>query len=270
MDFWDALYELGVRDDMLTIAEKEQLDGDGYLPLEGVFTREHAARMLETHKKLWEIEGTGQEGKADSVVNAQNKCGSDVYDICFTHPRVLAAVAHVLKEEFLSMGVHPAGPHWPPGDENQGLHTDCRGKVSSGKFYCCNSMWPLMDFTDDNGPTRVIPGSHLFGAIPSEALDDCVATHPDEVKLIIPVGTVVIFNAHLWHSATANPKRIPRANLTSFWSRRVFDPDAAKENGIELREGNRCSNHLSQDAFDRLSEAARCLFDPPDDEDSAE
>ena len=52
MDFWAALYELGVRDDTLTTVEKEQLDRDGYLPLEGVFTREHVARMLEAHKKL--------------------------------------------------------------------------------------------------------------------------------------------------------------------------------------------------------------------------
>ena len=89
-------------------------------------------------------------------------------------------------------------------------------------------MWPLMDFTADNGPTRVVPGSHLFGKIPSEALDDSVAPYPGEVTLIAPVGTVVIFNAHAWHGATANPNRIPRANCTSFWGRRYFEPEAAK------------------------------------------
>jgi ectoine hydroxylase-related dioxygenase (phytanoyl-CoA dioxygenase family) len=68
---------------------------------------------------------------------------------------------------------------------------------------------------------------------------------------------VVIFNSALWHGATMNPNRIPRANLTSFWSRRVF-PD-----------GSRRENRLSQDAFDRLSEPARCLFDPPGDNNSA-
>jgi hypothetical protein len=114
MEFRQALYELGVRDDTLSTAERQQLDRDGYLLLEGIFTRQQAGRMFAEHKRLWEIEKTGQEGGEDTVTNAQNKCGSDVYDICFTHPRVLAAVGHVLQEEFLSLGVHAAGPHWPP------------------------------------------------------------------------------------------------------------------------------------------------------------
>ena len=261
MDFWQALGKLGVRDDTLTEAEKEQLDREGYLRLDGIFTGDQAARMLEASRELWELEGTGQEGKADTVVQAQNKCGSDVYDICFTHPRVVAAIRQVLQEEFLSLGVHVSGPHWPWADENQGLHGDCRGKVHAGKFFCCNSMWALMDFTEENGPTRVVPGSHLFGAIPSEALDDQVAPHPDEIKLIIPVGAVVVFNAHLWHSATANPERIPRASLTSFWSRRVIEQEAADATGMEDEQQ---TNHLSQEAFNRLGEPARCLFDPPE------
>ncbi len=120
-----------------------------------------------------------------------------------------------------------------------------------------------MDFTADNGPTRVVPGSHLWGAIPSKALEDTVTPHPKERKLIVPVGTVVIFNAHLWHGATANPERIPRANLTSFWSRRFIPPEDAAETGMELREDNRVENPLSQETYDRLGPAARCLFDPP-------
>jgi hypothetical protein len=62
MEFRQALYELGVRDDTLNTAEKQQLDRDGYLPLEGIFTRAQAERMFAAHKKLWAIEKTGQEG----------------------------------------------------------------------------------------------------------------------------------------------------------------------------------------------------------------
>jgi hypothetical protein len=88
MDFRLALDELGVRNDTLTDAEKERLDRDGYLPLENVFSRAQAVRMIETNSRPWVRDGTGQEGKETTVVQAQNKCDSDVYDICFTHPRV--------------------------------------------------------------------------------------------------------------------------------------------------------------------------------------
>ncbi len=118
MEFWQALYELGVRDDTLTITEKEKLDRDGYLPLEGIYTREQAARILAANEQLWELERTGQEGAPTTVENTQNKCRSDVYDVCLTRLRVLAAVAHVFQVEFFSMGVHASGPHWPPADEN--------------------------------------------------------------------------------------------------------------------------------------------------------
>ena len=36
MNIQQALYELGVRDDTLSEAEKAQLDRDGFLPLRGV------------------------------------------------------------------------------------------------------------------------------------------------------------------------------------------------------------------------------------------
>ena len=101
-------------------------------------------------------------------------------------------------------------------------------------------------------------------AVAVEALEDPIAPHPDEVTMIIPVGTVVVFNAYVWHGATANPKRIDRPNCTSFWARRIFPKDAADQTGIDLADDSRMVNRLSQDAYDRLSEPARCLFDPPE------
>ena len=114
MNFQQALRQLGVHNNTLTTTEKHHLDRHGYLPLENIFTPQQAAHMLSEHKKLWAIEKTGQEGGENTVVNTQNKCGSDAYDICFTHPRVIAAIAHVLREEFVSLGIHAAGPTGRP------------------------------------------------------------------------------------------------------------------------------------------------------------
>jgi ectoine hydroxylase-related dioxygenase (phytanoyl-CoA dioxygenase family) len=125
---------------------------------------------------------------------------SDAYDICFTQPRVLAAVDHVLQgHPFHSVGANSfvhAG--WGVGN-HQALHTD--GHWSTAHHYlCCNSMWPLEDFTLHNGPTRLVPKSHLLHKQPAAVLQDPAAPHPDEILLLIPVGTVVIFNARVWQA----------------------------------------------------------------------
>ena len=56
------------------------------------------------------------QGKETTVTNAQSKVDSDVYDTCFTHPRVIAAVRHVLQEEFLSLGGARKSDGTPPGE----------------------------------------------------------------------------------------------------------------------------------------------------------
>src|SRR5215472_2476277 len=45
----------------------------------------------------------------------------------------------------------------------------------------CNTVWMLDDFTVENGPLRVIPGSHCWGKVPQQVLSDPYATHPQEI-----------------------------------------------------------------------------------------
>ena len=125
-----------------------------------------------------------------------------VFDICYTHPRVLAGIAHVLEADFKLSSLNYRAAL--PGQGHQALHTDWSEPVPAGQFRVCNSIWLLDDFTADNGPTRVVPGSHQRGALPKDEMPDPAAPHPHEVTLQAPAGTVVIFNSHLWHGGTLN------------------------------------------------------------------
>jgi ectoine hydroxylase-related dioxygenase (phytanoyl-CoA dioxygenase family) len=235
-----ALHELGVRDDTLTRAEKESLDRDGYLHLRGIFSRQVAQRMRREMQRLFELEQTGQEGMAAECQQMQNK--SDAFDICVTHPRVLAAVRYVLRVDIVSQGVH-SRPN-PPGKGRQAMHQDGEAR-DDGVFETCNSIWPLTDFTRENGATRVVPGSHRFGKAPNTFMPVLTSSHPDEIQLEAPVGDVIVFNGSLWHSAMLNCSTADRPNVTSFWSvrtARIFDASLHKE------------------AQQRLSLAARRLF----------
>jgi ectoine hydroxylase-related dioxygenase (phytanoyl-CoA dioxygenase family) len=54
-------------------------------------------------------------------------------------------------------------------------------------------MWCISAFTPENGPLRVIPGSHRIDQNPADALPlGCeMGPHPAEVKLVTPAGSLI-------------------------------------------------------------------------------
>jgi Phytanoyl-CoA dioxygenase (PhyH) len=219
----DALENLGVRPDLLTQQERDQLDQDGFLPLSGILTPEHLGRLRDRVSELLQAEGdqagieVHQEAGTERLSDLVNK--GAVFDICFTHPRVLASIAHVLAADFKLSSLNYRAAL--PGQGHQALHTDWREPVAAGEFRVCNSIWLLDDFTAENGPTRVVPGSHLRGTLPKDEMPDPAAPHSDERMLLAPAGTVVIFNSHLWHGGTLNRTAAQRRALHSYFCRRT-------------------------------------------------
>ncbi|HSZ74187.1 MAG TPA: phytanoyl-CoA dioxygenase family protein, partial [Rhizomicrobium sp.] len=61
----------------------------------------------------------------------------------------------------------------------------------------CNSMWALTDFTDANGATRLVPGSHRK---PNPQYGGAYETIPAEMKK----GSVLLWDGALWHGGGAN------------------------------------------------------------------
>jgi ectoine hydroxylase-related dioxygenase (phytanoyl-CoA dioxygenase family) len=217
-----ALDELGVRPDTLTQQERDQLDRDGFLPLSGILSADHLDRLRARLAELMRAEGdqagteVHQEAGTDRLSDLANK--GEVFEICFTHPRVLAAMAHVLASDFKLSSLNYRAAL--PGQGHQALHADWREPVEAGEFRVCNSIWLLDDFTPENGPTRVVRGSHLRGTLPKDEMPDPAAPHPHQEVLLAPAGTVVIFNSHLWHGGTLNRSSAERRALHSYFCRR--------------------------------------------------
>ena len=86
-----------------------------------------------------------------------------------------------------------------PGETEQPIHADDM-VIPLEKPHAplvCNSMWALTDFTEANGATRLVPGSHLG---PNPEYGGAYQTIAAEM----PRGSVLIWDGALWHGGGAN------------------------------------------------------------------
>ena len=74
-----------------------------------------------------------------------------------------------------------------------------------------NVMWMLVDFTAENGGTRLVPRSHLTGRHPDKELDKDV----EPIAAEGPAGTAIVFDGRMWHGTGANVSDGPRLGVLS-------------------------------------------------------
>ena len=72
-------------------------------------------------------------------------------------------------------------------------------------------MWMLDDYTEANGATLLVPGSHLSGRQPDHELD----SNANWVPATGPAGTAVVFEGRTWHTTGANITERPRIGLST-------------------------------------------------------
>jgi ectoine hydroxylase-related dioxygenase (phytanoyl-CoA dioxygenase family) len=88
-----------------------------------------------------------------------------------------------------------------PGEDevfHKKVHRDIRGFTSNVPVML-NMLVMLDDFTDNNGATLILPGSHLKEATPSE--DDF---NNNSIKVTGLAGDIVIWNSNLFHASGTN------------------------------------------------------------------
>ena len=123
---------------------------------------------------------------------------SSGYERIPVHPVVLPLVQHLLGDGCLisSLSSITIGP----GETAQPIHADDQVIPIAKPHAACtaNSMWALTDFTEANGATRVIPGSHLADHSPAYGQSF------DSVPAEMPMGSILVWHGSLWHGGGAN------------------------------------------------------------------
>lgn len=128
------------------------------------------------------------------------------------HPEVLPLIEEVLDDGLLlssltgiEMG---GGQDEQPWHSDDGSHTLARPHQPIG----CTAIWALTDFTEANGATRLVPGSHLFDRIPRKGEQP----DPAEVRrATMKAGSVLVYNGSLWHAGGTNTTDQRRMGIVS-------------------------------------------------------
>ena len=203
--------------------ERRQLDEQGFVLLEDAMGAELLRALRGRIGELFEEEGdcAGQEFRTEEgarrLANLVDK--GEVFRRAIALPHVLELVRHVLGDRIKLSSLNARSAE-PGTDRGQPLHVDMSALPDERGYWVCNTVWMLDDFTTENGPTRMIPGSHTWGRRPQDVLADPYAPHPDEMLLTGPAGSIGVMNAHLWHGGTANRTPSPRLAMHGFFCRR--------------------------------------------------
>lgn len=186
-----------------------QLDEQGYLIFKCLLRPDKVDAILTRLEELWASEGdqAGEENYIEAGVrrlaNLANK--GEIFRELYAHPKVLEVAQAVMGPEIRGSMVN-ARDVPPRTGVRMPFHMDSdKGRVRDEKGYsAATAIWMLDEFSVANGATAFVPGSHLLGKSPREALTDINAEHPDEIVIEGQPGDVLVFNGHCWHAGRPN------------------------------------------------------------------
>ncbi|MGH2608246.1 MAG: phytanoyl-CoA dioxygenase family protein, partial [Tepidiformaceae bacterium] len=184
------------------------LQRDGYAVVDRVLSPEAVAekkaellRILERTKQ-GRNDFEGFETKRIYALFAKTRA----FDDAAAHPLVLGVLDRVLGSYQLSA---PQAIQIGPGETAQNLHRD-DGVYPIARPHqelVVNTMWAIDDFTEANGATHVVPGSHKWVDRTPEP------DEPSVRRAVMPAGSVMFFVGSVFHGGGANLTDRPRLGV---------------------------------------------------------
>lgn len=185
-----------------------EVERDGFVVIPDVLSRETVEEIrADVLPRLTHVGRNGFEGHATrrlyGVLAKTVAC-----DPLVEHPLVLALLDRILEPNYLLSQLQVIDIQ--PGEMPQPLHYDDgfypwpRPRPALGAA----TIWPLDDFTRDNGGTVVVPQSHLWGERMPEAGSGAMS-------VVMPRGSVLFFLGTLWHGGGENRTGAGRACVTA-------------------------------------------------------
>ncbi len=186
----------------------ERLMRHGYVVVSGMMSDQDVLAAREDLGRVLAATRTGRnafEGFATQRIYALF-AKTRTFDHAAIHPLLLEVLDQVLGHYQLSA---PVGIRIGPGEKAQVLHTDdmIYPIPQPHPPVVVNTMWPLDEFTAENGATRFIAGSHQWEPGRRPARGDVVST------AILSPGSAMFYLGSLWHGGGENRTSRPRLGV---------------------------------------------------------
>jgi ectoine hydroxylase-related dioxygenase (phytanoyl-CoA dioxygenase family) len=186
----------------------DALERDGYAIAEGVVDAAPLERMRAELTGILEATPTGRnEFEGFATKRIYRLFGKTrAFDEWAIHPVLQGVLDVVIGPCLLSA---PTGIQIGPGEPAQALHHDDsiyplpepHGEV------VLNTMWAVDDFTEANGATRFVAGSHRWAPGRHPRPDDPI------VRAEMPAGSVAFYTGSIRHGGGANRTAVPRLGV---------------------------------------------------------
>src|SRR5262245_55486465 len=156
---------------MDTPSHLERIARDGYTILERVIEPELVSALVHDLQRLeeeYDVKPARNPFEGAHTVRIYNLLAhGKLFEQIPVHPNVLPVVERVLDAGCLVSSLSSISID--PGERAQPIHADDQ-LLPIPKPHVptvCNTMWALTDFTEENGATRITPGSPLRDPSPS-------------------------------------------------------------------------------------------------------
>jgi ectoine hydroxylase-related dioxygenase (phytanoyl-CoA dioxygenase family) len=189
----------------------DRIERDGFTIVENAFSKDDAGALLADLARLErelgiDFASNDFEGRRTRRVYNLLVHGP-LYEAIPVHPKVLPIVDGVLDPGCLVSSLSSIAIH--PGESAQPIHADDQ-LVPLPKPHVpivCNTMWALTDFSEENGATRIIPGTHKSDRSPD------YGKGYDSIPAEMAQGSVLVWHGSLWHGGGANRSSAVRVGI---------------------------------------------------------
>lgn len=215
-------------------SQVEAIERDGYVYFPQVLDADEIVILRETMDQLPAIpeshdrDETVEKGDHFRHKLISNSFNRDTLYLQYLDKSPVVEVAEAIHGE----DCHCIGMHsWltGPGRPDQGLHTDWlpislpadirtdpRVKIP---IFITTAHYYLDDMTEELGPTKFVPGSHLSGGSPN---GETQWNNRGEESILCKAGDVVLFRSEVWHRGSANTSDKTRYLLQVHYAMRMI------------------------------------------------